>query len=67
MGVNNNVRTVLLGIRRITGSYIGENLACYLIKLINDYHIKDKLGYFMLDNADNMDTIVKYLLISINP
>ena len=67
MGVDNNVRTVLLGIRRITGSHTGENLARHLIKLINNYRIKDKLGYFMLDNADNMETTVKHLLISSNP
>ena len=66
MGVD-NVKTVLLGIRRITGSHTGENLACHLIKLIDDYRIKDNLGYFMLDNADNMDTTVKHLLISTNP
>ena len=66
MGVNNNVKTVLLGIRRITGSHTGESLARHLIKLIDDYRIKDNLGYFMLNNADNMDTIVKHLLMSIN-
>ena len=57
MGVDNNVRIVLLGIKRITSSHTDENLARHLIKLIDDNRIKDKLGYFMLDNADNMDTV----------
>ena len=67
MGANNSVKTVLLSIKHIKGSYTGKNLAYNLIKLIENYQFKDKLGYFMLNNAENIDTIVKYLLASIDP
>ena len=58
MGANHSVKIVLLGIKHVKGSYKGENLAFYLIKLINNYRFQDNLGYFMLDNAKNIDTIV---------
>ena len=67
MGADNSVKTVLLGIKHVKGSHTGENLAYNLMKLIEDYQFKDKLGYFMLDNAENMDTAVKCLLASIDP
>ena len=58
---------MLLGIKHIQGSHTGNNLACYLTKLIKDYQIKDNLGYFMLDNAKNMNTTVKSLCTSPGP
>ena len=58
---------MLLSIKYIKGSHTGKNLAYNLIKLIKNYQFKDKLGYFMLDNAENIDTTVKCLLASINP
>ena len=58
MGANYYVKIVLLGIKHMKGSYKGENLASYLVKLIDDYRFQDNLGYFMLDNAENMDTTV---------
>ena len=62
---DNSVKTVLLNIKYIKGFYIGENLAYNFIKLTKDYQFKDKLRYFILNNIENIDTIVKYLLISI--
>ena len=67
MGADHSVKTVLLGIKHVKGSHKGENLASYLVKLIDDYRFQDNLGYFMLDNAENMDTTVQCLLASINP
>ena len=37
MGADYYVKIVLLGIKHVKGSYKGENLASYLIKLIDDY------------------------------
>ena len=37
IGANNSVKTVLLSIKYIKGSYTGKNLAYNLIKLIEDY------------------------------
>ena len=58
MGADHCVKIVLLGIKHVKGSHKGENLASYLVKLIDDYRFQDNLGYFMLDNAENMDTTV---------
>ena len=37
MGANYCVKIVLLGIKHVKGPYKGENLASYLVKLIDDY------------------------------
>ena len=58
---------MLLGIKHVQGSHTGDNLAYYFTKLIEDYRIKDNLDYFMLNNAENMNTIVKSLYASLDP
>ena len=32
-----------------------------MVNLINQYQISDKVGYFTLDNASNMDTVMDYI------
>ena len=67
LDANNHVKMVLLGIKHIRGSHTGDNLTCYPTKLIKDYRIKDNLCYFMLDNAENMNTTVISLCASLGP
>lgn len=43
------------------GSHTGENQAGYVMKAIVDFGITSKLGYFMLDNASNNDTLMSHL------
>lgn len=43
------------------GPYTGENQAGYVMKAIVDFGITSKLGYFMLDNASNNDTLISHL------
>jgi hypothetical protein len=59
------VRTRLLGLKRLRGPYSGENLAQVIIKLIDEYEIADRLGFFVLDNASSNDTCVNELLANL--
>ena len=55
------LQTALLALPRIQGSHSGENLSSYIAKVIEDYGIESKLGYFVTDNADNNDTCIQAL------
>lgn len=52
---------LLLGLPRVIGPHSGENLAPYIKDVINYYEFPTKLGYFVMDNADNNDTCLKTL------
>ena len=62
-----NIRTTLLGLRRLRGPHSGENMAQQVISVLNDFQIKDNLGYFVLDNATSNDTCVKAILEELRP
>jgi hypothetical protein len=49
----------------VDGKYKGENLAKYVMEAITEYELQDKLGYFVMDNADNNDTIMVTLSTSL--
>ena len=52
---------VLLELPCLVGSHSGENIASYVKEVIDRYELGSKLGYFMLDNADNNDTCLETL------
>jgi len=62
--LDNNYKNtaVLLGLRRLQGSHSGENMAEIVLDMVSFYNIKDKLGYFILDNATSNDTAVRAIL-----
>jgi hypothetical protein len=51
-------RTRLLGLREIHGEHSGENQAAVILRVIKEYRIRDRVGYFMLHNAASNDTAV---------
>jgi hypothetical protein len=53
----------VVAVKELDGAHSRENQACYVIEVINDYGIALKVGYFVMDNASNNDTIIKGLLI----
>ena len=55
------IRNVLLALPYIDGAHTGQNLAPYVLKVIEDFGIEQKLGWFMMDNAYNNDTLLKEL------
>lgn len=49
---------VLLGMKEVDGKHTGANIASCVSKTLDQYQIKDKTGYYVLDNASNNDTAV---------
>ena len=47
----------VLALRELDGKHSGQNIASSIMQIINDYGVASKVGYFMMDNADNNDTI----------
>ncbi|ERF76287.1 hypothetical protein EPUS_04144 [Endocarpon pusillum Z07020] len=56
------VRTILLGIREIYGDHRGENIGQTVVDVIREFQAESGLGAFVLDNASNNDTAVRYIL-----
>jgi hypothetical protein len=58
--VNENgwVDHIILGLREIEGVHTGENLCSVLVQILSDYQIWTKVGYVVLDNATNNDTML---------
>ena len=50
---------MVLGLREIEGTHDGENLCSVLIQILSEYNIWSKIGYFMMDNASNNDTMLE--------
>jgi hypothetical protein len=50
---------IILGLREIEGVHTGENLCTVLVEILSEYQIWTKLGYFVLDNAANNDTMLE--------
>jgi hypothetical protein len=50
--------TFLLSLPELVGSHTGINISECVATIIDDYGISDRIGYFVLDNADNNDTAV---------
>jgi hypothetical protein len=51
----------VLALQELDGEHSGWNQAQSVIRVINDYGIVSKVGYFIIDNASNNDTIIKAL------
>ena len=60
-------RTKLLGLRTLEGRHSGENIAATVLRLIKEYKIGSRIGYFMLDNASSNDGAVDCILQSLYP
>jgi hypothetical protein len=55
------VYTFLLSLPEIIGAHAGDNISDTVATILRDYGIADRIGYFVLDNADNNDTAVEAL------
>jgi hypothetical protein len=60
-------RDCLIGLRRVHGSHSGENMAHSIISVIEEYELRDRLGYFVLDNVSSNDTCVREILRKLRP
>lgn len=58
---NGDLCQSVLSLREIHGRHTGENQALIIVKVIAEFGIASKLGYFMMDNATNNDTMIATL------
>ncbi|KAM3519814.1 hypothetical protein MY4038_009658 [Beauveria bassiana] len=59
--VKDEKRDVLLGLPRLVGPHSGENMTTYVKGVTEQYELRSKPGYFMLDNAESNDTCLETL------
>jgi hypothetical protein len=48
-------------LKELDGAHSGQNQAVSIMEVINDYGIAPKIGYFLMDNVSNNDTMIKAL------
>jgi hypothetical protein len=58
---DNQLEHSVLALVEITGPHEGENLAPQVIKVVEDWGIVSKLGFFVMDNAGNNDTMMRHI------
>lgn len=47
---------IAIGVPEMSARHSGANIAAQVLEVIDEYGIRDKIGYFTLDNAENNDT-----------
>src|SRR6267142_4510766 len=58
--------TFLLSLPEIVGSHTGVHIAESVAAIIHEFNLMDRIGYFVLDNADNNDTAITALAEEFN-
>ena len=51
----------MLAFREMTNRHDGKAIAANVLAVIDDYDLRDKVGFFVLDNASSNDTAVAIL------
>jgi len=59
IGEDGELEHTVLAVKEIEGTHEGENLAPVVMAVIEDWQIAEKLGYFVMDNATNNDTMMR--------
>jgi hypothetical protein len=62
-----NNKSLLIGIRRVRGSYSGENITEVIIPVLVKIKVISKLRYFITDNASTNNIIIKFILERLRP
>ncbi len=53
------LQKALLALRELEGTHSGEAIAENFLQVVDSYGVRDKVGYFTLDNAYNNDTMMR--------
>jgi len=53
------LRTLLLTLKELEKKHNGENMAIIILNVLSIYAIRNRLGYFVMNNATNKDTMMK--------
>jgi hypothetical protein len=51
----------VLALKELDGAHTGDNQALSIMEVINKYGIVTKVGYFVMDNVRNNDTMIEAL------
>jgi hypothetical protein len=60
-------RIIIIALKRLHEAHSDENIGSLLIEIINNFDLKERLGYFVTDNASSNDTCVHHILTSLLP
>jgi hypothetical protein len=60
-------RNIMIALKRLYETYFGENMSSLLIEIINNFDLKERLKYFIINNASSNDTCVYHILIFLLP
>lgn len=52
---------MVLSSRENIGQYIRKNLLYLILTTLNECNIQNQLSHFVIDNASNNDTMIKYI------
>ena len=55
------LETITLALKEVIGVHEGKNLASVFMEVIKEWEIASQLGFFVLDNAANNDTMMQYI------
>ena len=55
---DHGLQSLVVRIKELEGEHSGENMAEAIIEFIREFGIASKVGYFMMDNAANMNTMI---------
>lgn len=55
----------VLALQEVDGEHTGENMSKSVMDVIEDYSIASKVGYFVMDNATNNDTMMRALALGL--
>lgn len=58
---NNQLEHIVMDLVEVEGTHEGSNIAKFIMPIIEDWGIVSKLGYFIMNNAGNNDTMMKEL------
>ena len=58
---NGALRQSVLSLRELEGQHTSANQAGLIFSVLEEYGILSKVGYFMMDNASNNDTMIEEL------
>jgi hypothetical protein len=58
---------LLIGIRRVKGPYLNENIAKVIISMLKAMVSSNRIGYFIKDNNSRNDIVIRALLAYLRP
>ena len=56
---DNVLKHVVLDLVKVEGTHEGKNLASVVLKVLDEWGVVLKLGFFVMDNATNNDTMME--------